>query len=603
MPSGIGNMCGDDMFENIGSDLKRLSPNRNGSLRALVAGLLSQGFQAILVYRLFNWLHCRRISGQPLRFLCERFIEITTGISIPACCTIGKGLRIHHFGGIIFHPSVVIGENCTLYQGVTIGDRGGSGGAARIGNNVMIGAGAKLIGEITVGDNCRIGANTVVTRSMPDNTVAIGSPCSFKLNTVRAEPEQRREHAAPAVIRVMDLRGTYKGGGGPDKTVLNSAAQHDPEKVYVLVTYLRQPWDDEFQIPEMAHRLGINYMDVIDGSTVDWSCLRQLQALLRKHDLKLVHAHDDKTLLYGWLLKLMTPGLKIMYTCHSHAVHCRGDFAGPRDYLGFRLRQNMRIFLMKRYCRPIITVSHNTKQRLVDNGFAGHEVAVLHNGVDVTKWCRDGARQVLREEIGIPPGSFLVGTVARITPEKDLTTFFRVAEEVATQIPDVTFVIVGDGYGNELAKARDEIRGRGLDRLIRFTGHRNDLLNVYASFDVFLMTSMTEGMPNTLLEAMALGVPSVSTAVGGIPELLTHGNGGFLAPAGDVEGLARYVVNLLRDPQLRQRCGAACRDRIVERFSFSRRVRLMEDYYAWFAGRASLPEEAIPATDGVGHDC
>lgn len=567
-------------------------------MRALVAGLLSQGFQAILVYRLFNWLHCRGISGQPLRFLCERFIEITTGISIPACCTIGRGLRIHHFGGIIFHPSVVIGEYCTLYQGVTIGDRGGSGGAARIGNNVMIGAGAKLIGEITVGDNCRIGANTVVTRSMPDNTVAMGSPCTFKLGAVRAEPEEGRgKHAGPSAIRVMDLRGTYKGGGGPDKTVLNSAARHDPARVHVLVTYLRQPGDGEFQIPEMARRLGINYVDVVDGSTVDWSCLTRLRELLREHDLKLVHAHDDKTLLYGWLLKLMTPGLKIMYTCHSHAVRCCGDHAGPREHLAFRLRQKMTVFLMKRYCRPIITVSHNTKQRLVDNGFGEGDVAVLHNGIDTREWRRDGARQVLREELGIPPGSFIVGTVARITPEKDLPTFYRVAEVVAAQMPGVTFVVVGDGYGNELARARDDVRTRGLDRSICFTGHRNDLPDVYASFDVFLMTSVTEGLPNTLLEAMALGVPSVSTAVGGIPELLTHGTDGFLAPAGDVEGLARHVVSLLHDTGLRQRCGAMCRERIVERFSFDRRVRMMEDYYAWFAGQGPLPEETMPAAE------
>lgn len=168
------------MFDHIKSDLSRLSHTSSADLRTLVSGLLSQGFQAILVYRLFRWLHRRGCSGQPLRFLCERFIEITTGISIPAACKIGKGFRIHHFGGIIFHPTVEIGDNCTLYQGVTIGDRGGSGRAAVIGNNVLIGAGAKIIGEITIGDNCVIGANAVVTRDMAAGTTALGSPCRFR---------------------------------------------------------------------------------------------------------------------------------------------------------------------------------------------------------------------------------------------------------------------------------------------------------------------------------------------------------------------------------------------------------------------------------------
>ena len=73
-----------------------------------------------------------------------------------------------------------IGENCTVYQGVTIGDRGGYGGAAKIGDNVMIGAGAKIIGDIRIGDNCAVGANAVVTKSMPDNTVAVGNPAQFR---------------------------------------------------------------------------------------------------------------------------------------------------------------------------------------------------------------------------------------------------------------------------------------------------------------------------------------------------------------------------------------------------------------------------------------
>lgn len=164
------------MFVNIIADLKRLSDNNNVSIRTIVRGLLSQGFQAIVVYRFFRWFSERHIPAQPVRFIFERFIEITTGISIPAECAIGKGLRIHHFGGIIFHPSVKMGKNCTLYHGVTIGDRGGKGKAATIGNNVLIGAGAKIIGEIEIGDNCIIGANAVVRNSIPDNSLASGNP-------------------------------------------------------------------------------------------------------------------------------------------------------------------------------------------------------------------------------------------------------------------------------------------------------------------------------------------------------------------------------------------------------------------------------------------
>lgn len=391
------------------------------------------------------------------------------------------------------------------------------------------------------------------------------------------------------IPRVMDLRGTYKGGGGPDKTVLNSAAQHDPEKVYLLVVYLRQPWDDEFQIPEMARQLGINYVDVCDGSMLDLSCLKSLAGLLRQHSISVLHAHDDKSLLYAWLLSLFFPGIGILHTCHSHAVGSRHDFATLSSFLAFKLRESVQIFLMRRYLQPVLTVSHDTRERLMANGLAPEAVAVLHNGIDTRLWCRQGRAPVLRRELQIAEGAFLVGTVARITAEKDLATFYRVAALVVRQLPGTVFVIVGDGYGKELELARLEVARLGLEQTVRFTGHRNDLLDVYASFDLFLMTSVTEGLPNTLLEAMSLGVPAVATAVGGVPELLQHGEGGFLAPAGAAEELAHLVLTLLDSVELRQRFGGACRARIEKHFAFSRRVRLMELYYAWFAGCGPLP--------------
>ena len=570
------------MLEIIKADLARLSHDGRTSVRTLVAGLLSQGFQAIVVYRMFNWLHSHKLPGQPFRFILERFIEVTTGISIPAQCKIGKGLRIHHFGGIIFHPSVEMGDNCTLYQGVTIGDKGGSGRAARIGNNVLLGAGSKVIGDISIGNNCIVGANTVVTKDMPDNTVAVGSPCRFK--EMPPPPAADSTPAAEASVpRVMDLRGTYKGGGGPDKTVLNSAAQHDPSQVYVLVTYLRQPHDHEFQIPQMAAELGIEYTDVVDGKGVDLRCLRQLKRILKQNKLTVLHTHDDKTLLYGWLLKLLTPGLRIMYTCHSHASHQRDEFPSGKAYLKFKVRQGIQIFLMKRYLKPIITVSEDTRNRLVRHGLKSEDVTVLYNGIDIEKWSPGKGRPVLREELGVGKDDFLVGTVARITYEKDLPTFYQVARQVASRFPNTKFVVVGDGYGNELPQAREEVKRLGLDGLVCFTGHRNDLFDVYSSFDVFLMTSITEGLPNTTLEAMAMAIPVVSTDVGGVPELVVDGSSGLLAPAGDVDRLAQHLIGLLEDADRRGQFGRGARQRIEDAFNFDARVRAMENFYWKFS--------------------
>ena len=167
------------LWTNLRADVDRFR-EQDGSVRVLVRGLLSQGFQALLVYRIFHWFYERHIPTQPVRFFVERIVEIITGISIPAQASIGKGLRIHHFGGIIVHSTAVIGEYCTLYHGVTLGDRGGWGGAPRVGDRVLIGAGAKLIGEIFIGDDCVIGANAVVNTSVPAGHVAVGVPAVAK---------------------------------------------------------------------------------------------------------------------------------------------------------------------------------------------------------------------------------------------------------------------------------------------------------------------------------------------------------------------------------------------------------------------------------------
>lgn len=163
------------LWAGIQADLSRFKEADAGA-RGLVRGVLSQGFHALVVYRVFRWCFERGIPTQPVRFVFERLIEITTGISIPVQAQVGKGLRIHHFGGIMVHPEAVVGERCTFYHGVTLGDRGGWGGAPRVGNDVMIGAGAKVLGAVEIGDRCLIGANAVVTVSMPADSVAMGIP-------------------------------------------------------------------------------------------------------------------------------------------------------------------------------------------------------------------------------------------------------------------------------------------------------------------------------------------------------------------------------------------------------------------------------------------
>lgn len=140
--------------------------------------------QSLWAIRVFRWGQSidrypdglKKLISTKLYWLLFRFVETLTGISLPKETNIGPGLRIWHFGNIFIHPNAVIGSDCTLRQGVTIGNRAENGPVPIIGNNVEIGAYAQILGGVRIGNNCKIGAMSVVLQDLPDNCTAVGNP-------------------------------------------------------------------------------------------------------------------------------------------------------------------------------------------------------------------------------------------------------------------------------------------------------------------------------------------------------------------------------------------------------------------------------------------
>lgn len=160
----------------------QMDVNRYGGWSAL---LREQSLWAVLWYRLGCWLASmpvpwlRRVVLWPW-WLVFRFVEMLTGVSLPLGARIGPGLRIWHFGGVIVNSAAVIGANCTLRHGVTIGNRHENGGSPTLGDGVEVGAYAQILGSIRVGNGARIGAMTVVLRDVPDHAVAVGIPAQIR---------------------------------------------------------------------------------------------------------------------------------------------------------------------------------------------------------------------------------------------------------------------------------------------------------------------------------------------------------------------------------------------------------------------------------------
>ena len=216
----------------------------------------------------------------------------------------------------------------------------------------------------------------------------------------------------------------------------------------------------------------------------------------------------------------------------------------------------------------------------LEAGIPETNITVIHNGIDTKMWCPSEVRETLRDELCIKPTTPIVGYVGRIMPEKDLETWLRAAAMVAVKYPETRFVLVGEGRdGRTLQDLQHLAASLGIGNKVLFPGYRRNLLPVYASFDIFVMSSLREGLPNSILEAMALGRPVVTTDVAGAKELVLDQETGFVVPQKAHEDLGQRIITLLDDKERRLYMGNAGRRRVEEKFSFSQRLRHIEQLY------------------------
>jgi glycosyltransferase involved in cell wall biosynthesis len=379
-----------------------------------------------------------------------------------------------------------------------------------------------------------------------------------------------------APVRLLELRNTYKWGGGPDKTVLLSAERHDPSRVSVVVAYVRDVHDHEFNIADKAHALGLTFYEVEERSKFDPRVLRTIRDIVIKHDINLIHAHDYKSDLFAYLVRCLLLGrrLSLLSTAHGWALlTTRGEIYRRLD-----------LFLLRRF-NHVLTVSHATKNGLVTAGLRATSISVLHNAIDTEVWSPPRAHPTYRDEALAEPHFPVVGYVGRITPEKDLHTWLRVAALVIQQFPHAYFVLVGNGKDDGLLHDLQRLANTlGIAKQVVFQGYHENPLCCYAAFDLFLLTSVTEGLSNSLLEAMAMGLPTVVTRVGGNEELVIDGHTGYALPAGDVQVIAQAIITLAQNQQLRRDMGQAGRKRIEQEFSFAQRLQRIENLYEHLVG-------------------
>jgi len=224
------------------------------------------------------------------------------------------------------------------------------------------------------------------------------------------------------------------------------------------------------------------------------------------------------------------------------------------------------------------------KALLTQHGVTAKKIRVIHNAVDPNETVPNTSGKEIRQRHGLTLDHKVIGVIGRLNPEKGQMIFLRAMEKTAQRFPDVRALIIGDGQ--DRAMLEGFCREKGLRDHVVFVGYQAKVANYYQVLDLLVLPSLSEGLPNTVLEAMSFGVPVLATAVGGVPEIIQNGNG-MMVPPNDPEALAEGMIELLRDDALRQAMGLKGKSSLYPRFAPDYRVRQIVNLYEeLLSGRA-----------------
>ena len=357
--------------------------------------------------------------------------------------------------------------------------------------------------------------------------------------------------------------------GGAENSLLNLTGRIDRTKFDPIVAC-----PDNGLFPEKLKKIGIEVYPVayppLRRLVGVLPAIKKIRDIIRSRDVRLVHSNSIRTHLYG-VIAVRPYGIPTIW--HQRNLLIKEHIDPDR--------------LFSLLPDKIICNSRAIADRFLKNGRLPSKVAIIYNGVDTEKFRPSINGGKVREEFRIAPDEIVIGIASRFNLYKGHETFLRAAHCLITGAPEITarlrFLIAGSPVFKE-----DEFREKHLvdlaDKLgirdkVIFSGFRNDMPEIYAAMDIFVLASDAEPCGRVVLEAMASGKAIVATGSGGTPELIKDNQTGFLFEAGDMKALAGKLAILIRDRSLSADMGAAGRKRAEEDFSIERNIRATEEIY------------------------
>jgi L-malate glycosyltransferase len=330
---------------------------------------------------------------------------------------------------------------------------------------------------------------------------------------------------------------------------------------------------------------GLDLIPIAPRTEIDLTAAWRLSRAVKRLAPDVIHAHDP----HG----VAMAALALSFGAGASRSGGRAPALVAARRVDFHLKGNSFSRWKYRQVDCFIAASETIRQMLAADGVAEERTVTVHEGIDVDRVVAAQAVNI-HEAFFLPHGAPVVGNVAALVPHKGQRYLIEAAHLVVQQLSDARFVILGEGELRE--HLEKQVREHNLEKHVLLPGFRTDVLGCIKAFDLFVMSSVTEGLGTSLLDAMAASRAIVATTAGGIPEIVADGVNGLLVPPRDARALADAIVRALSDAAMRQRLGDAGFARVTERFTVDQMVAATAAVYARVARRGhGADREAPPA--------
>jgi len=358
---------------------------------------------------------------------------------------------------------------------------------------------------------------------------------------------------------VLHLTEIYDTGGA-ENMLISLVENLDKSRYRSIVCLLRDGW-----LNTQLQKRGIETMVIPQPHSVDFPWLQRVYRVLRDRCIDVMHAHEFAMNIYGSVLSLVTR-IPIITTVHG------------KNYYGDKWRRRLAYRFAARRS-TMVAVSEDLKGFLMQRiGIHPNRIRVVYNGIDLQTYKVNDSNNAIRDELGISPDQPIIGTVGNLFAVKGQSYLLRACKSIANHFPN--FVLLVAGAGEELVMLEQQANILGISGNVKFLGFREDVPSLLQAMDVFVLPSLSEGLPLSILEAMAMQKPVVASNVGGIPEVVQDGMTGCLVPPSDPEALADKILQLLHHPQAAVTLGKQGRKRVEVTFGLNQMVYEYQSLYA-----------------------